>query len=138
MPIPETQDEKGFKSNKGDVQIFLKELNDIFNSKYYEFDLPGREDKEEKYTTTYCLDQLSFSDKSQVVEELKTLNVSNYFRTVKDKNIKKHNEYFYIFGKIIQEKMVYIKIKIVSRDQKKVLCVSFHFPEFEMKVFPYR
>ncbi len=133
-----TSDEEGFKSNSGDVQIFLKELNEIFNSEHYEFDLPTREDKEEKFTTIYCLNQLSFSDKSQVVEVLKTLKVSDYFKTVKDKNIKKYNEYFYIFGKIIQERMVYIKIKIVSREKKKVLCISFHFPEFEMKVFPYK
>lgn len=131
-------DEQGFKSKKGDVQIFLRELNSIFNSEYYEFDLPAREDKEEKYTTKYCMEQLSFSDKSQVVEELKKLTVANYYETVKDENIKKHNEYFYIFGKIIQEKMIYIKVKIVSRDEKKVLCISFHFPEFEMILFPYK
>lgn len=76
--------------------------------------------------------------KDDVKLELKTLEVSNYYRTVQDENNKKYKEYYYEFGKIIQGKMVYIKVKIVSRDNKNILCMSFHFPELEMTRFPYR
>ena len=40
------------------------------------------------------------------------------------------------FGKVIQEKLIYKKVKIKSRDNKYVVCTSFHFPEREMN-FPY-
>ena len=70
--------------------------------------------------TTY---QYNFYYKDDVKLELKTLEVSNYYRTVQDENNKKYKEYYYEFGKIIQGKMVYIKVKIVSRDNKNILCM---------------
>ena len=131
------QDEEGFQSTKGNVQIFLNELKSILNSKNCIFDLLEREDKEEKYTNRYCMNNFDYY-KDDVKLELKTLEVSNYYRTVQDENNKKYKEYYYEFGKIIQGKMVYIKVKIVSRDNKNILCMSFHFPELEMTRFPYR
>lgn len=131
------QDEEGFQSTKGDVQIFLNDLKNILDSKKYIFDLYEREDKKEQYTNRYCLLKLDYS-KDDVKSELKSLKVSNYYRTVQDENNKKYKEYYYEFGKIIKNKMVYIKVKIVSRDNKHVLCMSFHFPEFEMNKFPYK
>ena len=131
------QDEEGFQSTKGNVQIFLNELKSILNSKNCIFDLLEREDKEEKYTNRYCMNKFDYY-KDDVKLELKTLEVSNYYRTVQDENNKKYKEYYYEFGKIIQGKMVYIKVKIVSRDNKNILCMSFHFPELEMTRFPYR
>ena len=131
------QDEDGFQSTKGNVQIFLNELKSILNSKNCIFDLLEREDKEEKYTNRYCMNKFDYY-KDDVKLELKTLEVSNYYRTVQDENNKKYKEYYYEFGKIIQGKMVYIKVKIVSRDNKNILCMSFHFPELEMTRFPYR
>ena len=131
------QDEEGFQSTKGDVQIFLNDLRNILDSKKYIFDLYEREDKKEQYTNRYCLLKLDYS-KDDVKSELKSLKVSNYYRTVQDENNKKYKEYYYEFGKIIKNKMVYIKVKIVSRDIKHVLCMSFHFPEFEMNKFPYK
>lgn len=132
-----TADEEGFVSTKAEVQIFLREAKDIFNSKNFEFDLAMREDKSIEYTNVNCLATLGY-DKDDVIQEIKTLTVANYYETVKDKNNKKYNEYYYIFGKVIQERMVYIKFKIVSRDNKKIFCISFHFPEHEMVKFPYR
>ena len=131
------QDEEGFQSTKGDVQIFLDELKNILNSKDCTFILWTREDKEEQYSNRYCMNKLDYFE-DDVKLELKSLEICNYYRTVQDENIKKHKEYFYVFGKIIQSKMVYIKVKIVSRDNKNILCMSFHFPEFEMTRFPYR
>lgn len=131
------QDEAGFQSTRGDVEVFLRELIYILNSKNYSFILLDREDKEEEYTNRYCKEQLDYYNED-VIGELKSLKVSNYYRTVKDENNKIYNEYYYEFGKIIKNRMVYIKVKIVSRDNKQVLCMSFHFPEFEMTRFPYK
>lgn len=130
-------DEEGFQSTKGNVEIFLRDLRDIFNSENYMFILPDREDKIKQYTTKFCLSELDY-EKSDVIEELKTLTVSHYYGTVKDENNQKYNEYYYEFGKVIQSKMVYIKLKIQSREKKQVLCISFHFPEHEMIRFPYK
>lgn len=41
----------------------------------------------------------------------------------------------FVFGKDINQRLVYIKLKIKS-EKKKVLCVSFHYAKWEMK-FPY-
>lgn len=131
------QDEEGFQSTKGDVQIFLDELKSILNSKDCILDLQKRDDKEEQYSNRYCMNKLDYFE-DDVKLELKSLEICNYYRTVQDENIKKHKEYFYVFGKIIKNKMVYIKVKIVSRDNKNILCMSFHFPKFEMTRFPYR
>ena len=42
---------------------------------------------------------------------------------------KKSNAY-YVFGKIIMKREVYIKVKIQSYDKKIILCMSFHFAPF--------
>ena len=131
------QDEDGFQSTKGNVQIFLRELSEILNSKDYIFILFDREDKEEQYTNRYCLLELDYY-KEDVIKELKSLKVSNYYTTLKDENNTIYNEYYYVFGKIIKKRMIYIKVKIQSMNNKQVLCMSFHFSKFEMTRFPYR
>lgn len=42
----------------------------------------------------------------------------------------------YVFGKEINDRLVYIKLKIKEAQKKYVLCVSFHYAEKEMR-FPY-
>lgn len=43
----------------------------------------------------------------------------------------------FVFGKNINAKQVYIKLKIKGNQEKLVLCVSFHYAEREMK-FPFQ
>jgi hypothetical protein len=42
----------------------------------------------------------------------------------------------FVFGKIINNKLVYIKLKIKENQNKYILCVSFHYAKDEMN-FPY-
>jgi hypothetical protein len=129
-------DEEGFIEKSTTVKSFLQELNLILSHPKCDIIIPNRDDKPYKFTNEYCLSILDF-DIEDVKKELKSLKIENYLRTKKDENNKKYNEYYYEFGKNIQNKKVYIKVKIVSRDNKQVLCISFHFPEYEMK-FPYK
>lgn len=41
-----------------------------------------------------------------------------------------------VFGKDIEEKLIYIKLKVKNKTQKHVLCVSFHYAKEKM-IFPY-
>ena len=42
----------------------------------------------------------------------------------------------FVFGKKINEKLVYIKLKIKGEMEKRILCVSFHYAKDNMG-FPY-
>ena len=42
----------------------------------------------------------------------------------------------FVFGKDINNKLVYVKLKIKGDQQRHVLCVSFHYAKEEM-TFPY-
>jgi hypothetical protein len=46
------------------------------------------------------------------------------------------NEYFWIFGKNTQNKLIYIKLKIrKTNDYEEAVCLSFHIAKYQMK-FP--
>lgn len=127
---------KGYIEPKGAVETFLSELKRVLNNKNSKLILLGREDKEEQYTTIYCLNYLMY-DEEDVKNELKNLTVDLYIETCNDERNKKSNRY-YIFDKTINGKEIYIKIKIQSYDNNEVLCMSFHFAEYSNNRFPYK
>lgn len=57
-----------------------------------------------------------------------------YVETCDDLRNKKSNR-FYIFKKILQEREIYIKVKIESYDNQIILCMSFHFAEYHLETF---
>lgn len=60
-----------------------------------------------------------------------------YVETCDDERNSKSNA-LYIFAIYIKNKQVYIKLKIQSYDEKIILCMSFHFVEFQINKFPYK
>lgn len=42
----------------------------------------------------------------------------------------------FVFGKDIDNKLVYVKLKIKEKPQRHILCVSFHYAKDDMN-FPY-
>lgn len=71
-----------------------------------------------------------------VKQEILSLTPKEYSQgPVLDKDqINYKDEYFWIFGKNIQNKLVYIKLKIrKTNDHEETLCMSFHFPKHTMK-----
>ena len=81
--------------SKGAVQIFLSELRTIFKGKY-RFDLPNREDKPMEFSNEYCLSVLDY-DVQDVIEELKSLTLKEYSRTLIAHEAKNKNVYSYEF-----------------------------------------
>lgn len=127
---------EGYQESKGAVTVFLTDLQRILEDRKLDFRLLSRTDKRTEYTTDYCLRELRFT-KKDIINEVKKLTHEDYIETCNDERNHKSNRY-YVFGKRILGKEIYIKIKIESYDEKIVLCMSFHFAEYHITKFPYK
>jgi hypothetical protein len=127
------------QSDKKDVKVFLKELKDILNSEKFntgEDMIVVKSKKDEiEYSTEYLMVDLDY-DESDIVERLKELTLDEYSETLIDKDDDKPPLLF-VFGKDINNRLVYIKLKIKGEKSKKVLCLSFHYAKHTMP-FPYK
>jgi hypothetical protein len=120
-------------------QSFLEELKEVLGAEDFNIDnnlLIIKSSKDEiEYSTNYTMMDLDY-DSSDIVERLKELNVSEYSETLIDKEDDKPPLLF-VFGKDINSKLIYIKLKIKGETKKKVLCLSFHYAKHNME-FPYK
>lgn len=127
------------QSDKKVIKAFLEELKEVLESEDFKIDedlLVIRSSKEEvEYSIQYTIVDLEY-DSFDIVERLKELTVSEYSATLLDKDDDKPPLLF-VFGKDINAKLVYIKLKIKGETDKKVLCLSFHYAKYDMK-FPYK
>jgi hypothetical protein len=99
--------------------------------------LPRKKDEDplDPCTTENTMANLNY-DKEDVKAELLSLTADYYLETIKD------DKYlllpvFWVFGKKVQNKDVYIKVKIRDKVNNKVFCVSFHYARFPLKSGPY-
>jgi hypothetical protein len=127
------------QSQKTAVKAFLEDLKEVLGDEDFDIDknlliIRSRKDEIE-YSTNYTLVDLEY-DSFDVVERLKELTVAEYSETLIDKDDDKPPLLF-VFGKDINNKLVYIKLKIKGETDKKVLCLSFHYAKYDMK-FPYK
>lgn len=90
---------------------------------------------EHQYSTDQTLIDLDY-DQEDVVARLRELTVDEYYETLLDRD-DEHPPYLFVFAKNINDHQVYIKLKIKNDYAQKVLCVSFHFSQYEMTDFPY-
>ena len=127
------------RSEKKAVQIFLEELKEVLGNVEFDIDnnlLIIKSSKNEiEYSTEYTLVDLEY-DSSDVVERLKELTVDEYSETLMDKD-DENPPLLFVFGKDINSKLVYIKLKIKDEMTKNVLCLSFHYAKYDME-FPYK
>ena len=125
-------------SDKKDVKKFLEELKAIINDVSFDSDddlIIIKSSKDEvQYSTRYTLFDLDY-DTVDVVDRLKELTVSDYSETLIDKDDDKPPLLF-VFGKDINNRQVYIKLKIKGENNRRILCLSFHYAKHKMK-FPY-
>ena len=127
-------------SKKKEVKEFLQDLGQFINRDDfnidYDFYLNLKDDprRDKKYTTSYTTLALEY-DNNDIVEVLKTLTIEDYSETKIDTD-DVHPPILYVFGKKIDEKLVYIKLKIRERNRRCIVCVSFHFAMRPM-AFPY-
>lgn len=127
-------------SDKKAVTEFLEELYDVLDDEQFDINkdlILIRSKKEagrEQFSTPYTLVDLEY-DSSDVAERLRELTVKEYSETLFDKD-DGHPPLLFVFGKDIQEKLIYIKLKMKGAESKRVLCLSFHYAEKDMQ-FPY-
>lgn len=89
-----------------------------------------RKTDDERHSTPYTLLDLDYSVED-VVDRLKELTLADYSETRVDKN-NLDPPLLFVFGKTIEKKTVYIKLKVRETQKKKVICVSFHYAKEKM------
>ena len=128
------------QSKEKEIIEFLVMLKGILRSKTFSVEqdltiIRSQKTKgKEQYSTGYTMLDLEY-DAYDVVERLLELTVQEYSETLVDKD-DVNPPLLFVFGKDINEKLVYIKLKIKGDAVKHVLCVSFHYAEEPMR-FPY-
>lgn len=93
----------------------------------------GKQGDRAQYSTSYTLLDLDY-DAGDVVSRLKELCVEEYSETLVDRD-DCHPPLLFVFGKVIRQRQVYIKLKIRG-EARHIICVSFHYAENPM-LFPY-
>ena len=127
-------------SKKSEVIAFLEELSAVLQSADFNMDTDlviirrRKQDGEQFFSTPYTLVDLGY-DAGDIAELLKQLTVEEYSETKIDKD-DLNPPLLFVFGKVIEGKLIYIKLKIKSSQKKYILCVSFHYAKDKMK-FPY-
>lgn len=128
-----------YQSKKKDVEDFLDKLKKLLESDDFDINTDlklirkRKNGDDQKYSTPYTLLDLDY-DVEDIVDRLKELKVEEYSETKFDKDDVNPLTLF-VFGKDINKKMIYVKLKVRDQ-QKQVVCVSFHYAKDEMK-FPY-
>lgn len=126
------------RSEKKAVIAFLKELQDVINADDFNIDssliIIKSEKEDPQYTTRYTMADLEY-DSEDVADRLKELTFREYSETLFDKDDDKPPLLF-VFGKNINSRLVYIKVKIKGKERKRILCLSFHYAKHDME-FPY-
>lgn len=128
------------QTNEKEVSAFLASLKRTLCSEEFDIDkdfMMVRKKKEpgkEQYSTIYTLADLDY-DVSDVIERLKELTIKEYSETLMDID-DVNPPLLFVFGKDINGKQVYIKLKLKGEQARHVLCVSFHYAERNM-TFPF-
>jgi hypothetical protein len=128
------------QSKKREITDFLAELRNILEKEDFNIDADvilvcsKKKKEDENYSTPHTLLDLDY-DTYDVVDRLKELTIEEYSETLIDRD-DVNPPLLFVFGKNINSKQVYIKLKIKGQETKYVLCVSFHYAKEKM-VFPY-
>ena len=128
-------------SKRQEVVAFLEELKAFVKGNDFDIDhdlilIKKKKVDEEEYSTPYTLLDLDYNSED-VVNRLKELTVAEYSETKIDKD-DFNPPLLFVFGKDINRRLVYVKLKIKKKENLRtyILCVSFHYAKEKMK-FPY-
>ena len=119
--------------SRKEVDKFIKELKNIIYDTNFDIDQNFYLNMGSKNTQTLL--DLEYI-KEDVLDILSELTINDYSETLLDKD-NQNPPLLIVFGKIINQKEVYIKIKHRSAPKKEIICVSFHWSEHIM-VYPYK
>lgn len=123
----------GFKMPRKQIEDFLEELHSILSSKDFNIDKDLWISYRKKNRNTIIA--LNYNNED-ICRTLTELTVSDYYETVYDSDALEDPKLLFVFGKEIQKKQIYIKLKI-TEENRKVICISFHKAEEQMS-FPYK
>ncbi len=87
------------------------------------------------HSTEYTIADLDY-DTQDVIERIKELTLQEYSETLFDKD-DMDPPLLFVFGKDINGKQIYIKIKRRESQTNHVVCVSFHYAAYDMPL-PYK
>lgn len=123
------------KVNRSDIQRFLTSIKSSLSDENFDVDddfILIKSNKDDiEYSTLYTLLDLEF-DVYDVVNVLKSLEVED-FSEIKIDEDDPDPPLLYVFGKFINKREIYIKIKYRnSADLNQVICVSFHYAKWKM------
>ena len=128
-------------SKRQEVLAFLEELKAFLKGNDFDIDhdlilIKKKKVDDEEYSTPYTLLDLDYNSED-VVSRLKELTVAEYSETKIDKD-DFNPPLLFVFGKDINRRLVYVKLKIKKKENLRthILCVSFHYAKEKMK-FPY-
>ena len=125
-------------SDKSIIKEFISEVSAIINDTNFSiensFYLNYKFAKDPKYSNMTAMAELEF-DIMDIINLISELTIQDYSHTLIDNDERYDGEMLHIFGKTINEKLLYIKLKI-RKNKKIVVCISFHFAEYELN-FPY-
>lgn len=128
------------QSKKREVVAFLKELKDLLGQDDFDTNTDmilirkKKQGKDQIYSTPYTMLDLDY-DIDDVIARLKELKLEEYSETKIDRD-DVNPPLLFVFGKDINSKLVYVKLKIKGDQRKHILCVSFHYAK-ERMTFPY-
>lgn len=126
---------------ESEVEAYLQDLKRVLKSDRFSVDSDfilvskAKQGEDYEYSTPYTLIDLEY-DSSDVINELLCLSVENYSLSLADRD-DVDPLWLHVFGKCINDRLVYIKFKIRRSIKEVVVCVSFHYAKGEMK-FPYK
>ena len=133
-------------SSRADVKDFLSQMSAIFSSDGFNIDrdfifqrIREQDEPDDEFTNKNTMLELDY-DTEDVVEELKSLTIEDYSESIID-NVADEFKTFYVFGKQINGRDVYIKVRIKQRRRTAddyVFCISFHFARHPITVYPYK
>ena len=128
------------QSKKREVVAFLKELKDLLGQDDFDINTDmilirkKKQGNDQIYSTPYTMLDLDY-DIDDVIARLKELKLEEYSETKIDRD-DVNPPLLFVFGKDIDSKLVYVKLKIKGDQRKHILCVSFHYAKGRM-TFPY-
>lgn len=128
-----------FRSSLNDVQNFLDRVNIALQNDANLIFIPNRKVEKEnlQYTNGACMHTLGY-EVNDVINEIRSLCVKHYYETLFDDK-QRGTMPLFVFIKEIQRKQVYIKIKLKEiKESEKVICISFHFAEYDVYKMPYK
>jgi hypothetical protein len=119
--------------SQSEVKEFLEEINNRLNESSSNLRIIKRtksKDKTQDFMIEYGLNS------ELICKELLNLDITNYSYTDEDRDTNRLGE-VWIFGQIfITDKRIPLKVYIKLKLNSRVICLSFHEQEYELK-YPY-